>query len=626
MHRQLAPDSVAHVDEAAARLPRANPHEVRSLLDRAPTRWAPFPTVDDRTGWDAIGAALAPSARAAVLDGGRAAAGRAVAAMPLTQRRAFVRGGDRDVYEKLWYDRRADLARMLAAHVLDPASVGLDAILDGVWAFCEETSWAFPAHDPLEFPDPERPCLDLFACLTAVGLAELCAVLGPVLPGPVVERVRREVDRRVVVPYLHDDTHVWMYNGGAGQASNWTAVCAWGALGASLYLERDTARLASIIVRAARSLEEYLENFDPDGGTSEGVGYWNFGFGSFCQLADLVERRTGGELNWFDAPIVARVARFPLRARLTADAWPNFSDASPAPRFNGPLLLDLGRRLGDPDLTALGTSTASSWDWRIGNSSITQGLRCLAAGMRDGSGELPALTGGSAYFRGVQWLMARVDPADPGTLAVAVKGGHNGELHNQNDIGSLIVRVGGEALVVDPGWGHYTRDYFNEHRYEHFVNRTFGHSVPLPGGTEQEQGVRFRAAVLHLARTPERDRIALDLTGAYPGSAGLEHLERRVELDRAPARVSLVDTTVFHTPARAETAIVTHAEVVLEPGRVLLRGTRATLSVTFDPALVVEVHTELVPLYDGPRETSRIAFRTPGEVSAATVELVLTPS
>ena len=47
----------------------------------------------------------------------------------------------------------------------------LDAILDVAWAICEESSWAYPAHQS-ELTDIHYPYIDLGAAMTALDLAE----------------------------------------------------------------------------------------------------------------------------------------------------------------------------------------------------------------------------------------------------------------------------------------------------------------------------------------------------------------------------------------------------------------------------------------------------------------------
>ncbi|MFJ7625184.1 heparinase II/III family protein [Streptomyces sp. NPDC097595] len=609
------PDSVTAWDAAAARLPRRCASEVRALLVSAPSEWFLFPRAEDRASWDAVAKRLGPAATA-LTEAAREAAGRPVPHLTSSLWRAFLRTGERLPYENPWYERRDMLADLLVGYCLRPTDEVLDALVDVVWMICEETSWSFPAHEPTEFPDPGDPVVDLFSALTAVGLAETLAVLGDALPGPVADRIRTEADRRVITPYLENDAWRWLYGTADTGVSNWTAVCGLGAAGAACYLEQDADRLARILAKAARSMEDYLGTFDPDGGTSEGVGYWMFGFGSFCQLADLVERRTGGSWNWFKTPVVADIARFPLRSRLTAASWVTFSDVDSRTDFPGWLLHDLGTRFGEEGLNDLGSGPSATWTWKRTNSAATTALRSvLSEGRRAGVRPYPPVRR-SDWFRGIQWLITRADPDDPDALTAAVKGGRNDELHNQNDLGSLIVRAGGEDLVVDPGAGLYTRDYFNEHRYEQFVNSSRGHSVPRPAGAEQEAGSAHTAHVLAVRQSEEYDEVAYDLTAAYPTEAetALKALHRTLKLQRGPEPfIRLTDSFTFDSPRTAETAFTTYAAVEITPGHVVLRGEQAVLTIELPDRPDVDVHVdteEFAPRFGEPRLARRVVVRT----------------
>jgi hypothetical protein len=71
------------------------------------------------------------------------------------------------------------------------------------------------------------------------------------------------------------------------------------------------------IARAARSCDDYLTTFDSDGGSSEGPGYWSYGFGYYTMLAHLVEQRTDGAITFLDEDIVYKAAQYPLRTVLS---------------------------------------------------------------------------------------------------------------------------------------------------------------------------------------------------------------------------------------------------------------------------------------------------------------------
>jgi hypothetical protein len=67
-----------------------------------------------------------------------------------------------------------------------------------------------------------------------------------------------------------------------------------------------------------------------DGCTAEGIGYWNYGFGSYVEFADHLEPRIGGACSPFEVPIVGDIAdaECPLKTGLSPGRYVPFSDAS----------------------------------------------------------------------------------------------------------------------------------------------------------------------------------------------------------------------------------------------------------------------------------------------------------
>jgi hypothetical protein len=157
------------------------------------------------------------------------------------------------------------------------------------------------------------------------------------------------------------------------------------------------------------------------------------------------------------------------------------------------------------------------------------------------------------------------------------------------------------------------------------VNRSFGHSVPLPAGVEQGFGSRYRADVLDLERGSDVDRVRYDLTSAYPESARLRSLHRTVELHRADPRVLVADEFAFTEPAVAETAFVTFAAVQVKENVVALAGERAAATLEVPADAVVELHDERIALSSGPVDVTRIAVRSAGPVSEATLAVTYRP-
>ena len=72
----------------------------------------------------------------------------------------------------------------------------------------------------------------------------------------------------------------------------------------------------------------------------------------------------------------------------------------------------------------------------------------------------------SSFLEDLQILTVWQDRKSTKGLFLATKGGHNDESHNHNDVGTITVYADGEPLLVDPGMGIYTKNHFNENRYD----------------------------------------------------------------------------------------------------------------------------------------------------------------
>lgn len=482
-----------------------------------------------------------------------------------------------------------------------------------------------PAHQPY-LSDMERPTIDLGVAGTAIILAELDLLLGRELDPALARRIRFEANWRCFKPYLERHDHWWLYNTHARSVNNWTAVCNAGVVGAALYLEPDLARTAEMIARAARSLDDYLETFDADGGSTEGPGYWSYGFGNYVLFGHLIEQRTEGRLAFLGDEQIRNIAQFPLRTVLSDNLYVNFSDCDRHVKLITALLAFLGQRFDLPGLLALARTQAPNHR----EQELTWRLRSLFWRVPDGPAE-PFVPNRHDWYGGMMWMLARYDPADPNALVLAAKGGHNGEMHNQNDVGNIIVHVDGESLIADVGRGRYTRQYFGPQRYEHFVNSSAGHSVPVPNGQLQLPGKEHGATLLDHRADQQHDLLSIDLAGAYPPEARLESLTRTVTLHRAAprGRVELIDTVRFTGgPGTLDSVLTTFGPVEVGPESLSIRGERGALRVAYDPAVVaaqVEVVKD-VDIAEGPADVNRIVFSLHQPAQEATIRLVIEPA
>ena len=625
-------------------LSRYNAIDIELALNRVSPA-PPFPPARDRPAWDAVRQAVGETEVAAIIAQAEADAATPIAPLTASLWLEFVRIGQREGYEGPARWRREALRNMALAECLEGQGRFLEPLLNLVWAVCEESSWSWPAHQR-ELTDMERPIIDLSVAMTGFALAEFDALLGDQLDPLVGKRIRHEVNRRCFVPYLTQHYHWWLYNTQQRRVNNWNAVCNAGVVGAAMYLEPDPARLAEMIARAARSLDDYLATFDADGGSTEGPGYWSYGFGYFTLIAHLVEHRTEGQVSFWSEPVTRLAAQFPLRVSLSPGTYVNFSDADRHVSFVPAHLVYLARRLDLPDLerqAAHETGTRRELMWGLRSLFWRPGLKIEDSRLKmdvinhpssimnhPSSIFSPPVPSRHDWFAEMMWLFARFDPTRPDALTLAAKGGHNGEMHNQNDVGNFIVHVKGESVIADVGRGRYTRFYFGPERYDHFVNSSRGHSVPVPNGQVQRPGAEYRASLLEHRADDGLDLLRLDLEDAYPAEADLAVLERTVALHRDPPEgwVELADRVQFAGgPGTLDSVLTTFGQVEVGAEEVVVRGERGAVRVGYDAGQVtarVDVERE-VDLSEGRRDVNCVVFSLRQPATEGEIRLRITP-
>ena len=548
---------------------------------------APLPTYDDAAVWaDIAGDEGVARVVEGVSEHARRAAEEPLAPITATRYLDYERTGNRGRYEAAYFERLRRLSSLALATCLDRTDEYLDAVLDHAWALCEQSTWLLPAHLPDEerragLPvafDPGTHYVALFSARAALVLAEVDHLLGDRLHPQLRTRIRREVDRRVFGPYEGGD-HWWLHP----PVGNWCAVCNAGVVCAALYLLDDPERVAGMVVRAADSLEGYVDSFDADGCSSEGIGYWNFGFGHYVALAAHLETATGGECSLLSPPVVAEAARFPLRIELGPGRYLPFSDTEPWMDALPFVLSGAGERLGEDALRAAGRRAverrSGPYDG-LNSENLIETLRNLAWARPTPEAADPPTPAPREFFAGHAWWLARADPGGSDGLVLAAKGGHNDEHHNHNDCGSFVCHYRGESLLADLGRPSYDRDFFGDGRYDYLAARSLGHSVPLVNGVEQAVGREYAAAVRDRTATDERDALTLELADCYPEAAGLDSLVRRVELDRTAGpegRAVVTDAVEFAGDADGRTwasVVVSYFPMEVAEGSVVVRGER----------------------------------------------------
>jgi hypothetical protein len=532
---------------------------------------------------------------ASVLDLARSERGTPWPQPTASQYARFFRDGDGDriAYETPVFDQDLRLTRAVLAALVNRDDDLLDEVADGVVLLCERSTWCWPAHEEHHrlrgavVPDPDLPYLDLGAGVVAGQLAWIDHVLGDRLdarwPG-LRARVRREVRVRVLDPFT--SRHDWHWLGLDGHVHNWCPWICGNVLVAALRLVDDPADRAQIVADAVRAIDRYLAALPPDGSVDEGFEYWWNGACRALEALDLLEHATGGELTAADVPVVRETTRFPRLMHLGGPWYVNLADARALPSGGQPWHVpqEWARRVGDRDVAshaAAQRSTAIPDTAELGRA-----LRDLATPLPD---RPAAPLVGSAWLPGTQVGLARTTAGSAAGPTLVIKGGHNDENHNHNDVGSVIVAIDGVPVVVDAGRPTYTKQTFSADRYDIWTMQSSWHNVPEVRGTPQGAGRDHHARDVTVEDTADRFQVRLDLAPAYPVPA-LRSWWRTATLHRDRQRVTIEDSWDFadHGGPRSTLHYLLAGDVVRDgPGRLVVHpvsGARATL-VAWNPSL-----------------------------------------
>ena len=457
-----------------------------------------------------------------------------------TEYMMFRRNGDRSVFQKPYFERRHDMLRLALAEYIEGKGRFIDSIINLVWMILEETTWVLPAHNRVHADGKgtlsysyaeEVDYIDLFSAATGAELAWVIYLCKDALNNEsevICERVVYELERRIIKPYLDDScTENDGWNGKRGHVNNW---CPWivsNILNIVAFTVNDMSVREAAVSRALEALDCFTDTYHEDGGCDEGPSYWQKAGGALFNACLVLYDITGGYIDVFKDPLIVRMCEYIAKVNISGDSYINFSDAKAKLIY---------KNLFGYDWALLSGSRVAENFWRYKLSGC--------GGDIEQDGDLPyryirqlgfdPLTPPTEYTPPLRvWLdgicvaVTREKSSEEG-LFLAIKGGHNAESHNHNDVGNFIVYADGSPIFIDAGVGEYTKRTFGKDRYTIWSMCSEYHN------TASFSGVGQLASRSYEARDPIYDEktgaLSLDLTAAYPTVASLISYRREAVL------------------------------------------------------------------------------------------------
>ncbi|MDR3232233.1 MAG: heparinase II/III-family protein [Planctomycetaceae bacterium] len=514
--------------------------------------------ITDRNAWQTV-----PNADKIIKQAEETAAA-AIPDIPESLYKEYYRIGNRHNYERVWFSKEGRINILVLGECIENKGRFIAPLEETIKSVCADTSWVLPAHDyNAAVYERKTERIDLFSAHTSAELGLAVYYLGEKLSPDVRKLILDNVQRRTFKAYEDDiKSNQKLKHGWVTGNNNWNAVCHCGVVTAAQCLIDDPQRRSWYIASAEKFMKPFFDGFTPDGYCSEGMGYWNYGFGNFILLTEVVRRATDGKVDFLTMPGASAAAAFPMKMEVAPGQFAAFADCSVNAQPAGQYIKYLSRRLhfGYKKYETLPPA---------GGSLLAAGVFCFENSPADkepvlsntaASGTLP-IEELRSEFPDAGVLICRPKPGAKNQTAFVCKAGNNDEHHNHNDIGSFTVMFAGGTPVLDPGGEVYTSRTFSGKRYDSNLLNSFGHPVPVVNGQMQKAGRQYSGKIVTKTFSDAQDLCVMDISAAY-GLKEIEKLKRTFRFTRTDSgqanSLTVTDEVKLTAAGTFETALISY--------------------------------------------------------------------
>ena len=493
--------------------------------------------------------------------------------LPVSVFAEYKKTGNRTHYEGLMFEKRRQLAALVMAELMEGRQRFMPDIVNGLMSTLEETWWGLPAHYGTEVPRTDDQNVDLFnaettalVAYTRYVLADEIGRFSPLL----VQRIDQEINRRMLQPALN--TNYWWKTAGMNWnpwiCSNWAACV--------LFCEHDDTRRQKAVEQIEKACEAFMAAYPDDGGCDEGPHYWDRAAASLFETLYLLQSISHSS---FLIPHLAKLLAmesYIYKMYIGNGYAVNFADA-----HGNRAMLNIN--IGYPFGLITGDKTMCQYAAWVGQQ---EDVLHQAAQLYNKSGNWPSLGRELIFLKYIQAFL-REEPQEPHLSEVwlpdlqimtarepfvAMKGGHNGESHNHNDVGSFIVYcqepTANTPLFIDPGVGEYTSKTFSKQRYDIWTMQSDYHNLPRINGYSQRDGKQYASRVM----SHKSGQLTLDIGDAYPAEAQIQHWHRTVKLNKGKQVEIMEDFALQNYLAPTQLMLITPIKPQLTKAGVITLG------------------------------------------------------
>lgn len=517
-------------------------------------------------------------------------------ALPATQFLEFAENGNRSDYESSLGKRRAALSALVIAELAENKGRFIPQIINGIWATCEESTWALPAHLSLQhhysaLPNPGENIVDLGDGMTTALISWTYFLLKDQLTKvtPILtERIRYDLERRVISPYLDRNDFWWM--GFHGQSvNNWNPWVNQNVLLTALLTEENNNRLDSTVYKTMRSVDHFINQYPADGGCDEGPAYWSHAGGELITYLELLRTSTDGKINITNRPLICDMGKYIYKVNIDKNSFVDFADAHPFLTPSVSSIFEFGQACKDDTMKQFasyfanqdGNAAREFLQDKSNLQSFIDYLRIYPE-IKNIPPNQPLMK--YAWFPDLEVLTVRSKAGSADGLFMAAKGGTNGESHNHNDVGNFILYSNGQPMIIDIGVGTYTRETFSKDRYKIFTMQSAWHNLPTINGIMQHEGLQYRASDVKFNENRNNFQLSMNLAETYPKEAGVKSWFRSMDFNGNEMKLQEKYDLAKYDSAFTLSLITPVQNIQVKDNHIILKDDNGNgLSIQFDP-------------------------------------------
>ena len=441
----------------------------------------------------------------------------------------FKTNGNRTRYEQWTFGKRRQLAALVLAEKVEGKGRFMSDIVNGIMSTLEETWWGIPAHYGTKVMRPEDQNVDLFNAETAGlmawtrhALQQQIDSFSPFLS----QRIDSEIERRMLIPALN--TNYWWKKA----SMNWNPWICSNWLACVKFCEHDSVRRDKALAQIASAMNAFADGYPDDGGCDEGPTYWDRAAASLYECASMMPNSQSLPASFLSS--LKKMAAYCYATYISDGYCLSFADSHGNRLVQQPnVMYPFALYVDDPVMCRFAKYIA-----------VEKGFLEDAARLYDQSGNYPTLGRELVFLSHLDefleekaeephpadtWLHSlQIMTARRGQMFLGMKGGHNDESHNHNDVGSFVVYHNGKPILVDPGVGEYTSKTFSKERYTIWTMQSAYHNLPQVSGFDQHEGRKYAAHDVKYSK----GMLSLDLRDCYPSDAGIKKWNRTVAINK----------------------------------------------------------------------------------------------